>query len=481
MNKGQDSGQKKPVDGFFAEDAGMKAVGRTSAGQGAELRAANPPRLVNLASQALAAVLPDDSHECDALFEGPSWHDTGPADQRLGFWMRRHTALGPRERRWISDRVFEVLRQGRTFEQYLKEATGRLNAQDEASAQGADGAQMRNTGSRESSSALDPGGPRQSFDALIQLADEVLTGQAPDYEAWRMQQAPAVRFSLPDWYWQQLQATHGEAAEALAANLLKPAAIEIRANLLRGKANALAKVLAEAGIPSNPVDGVPTALRLQGRPALARLPQFEAGYFEVQDAGSQAIVDFTGARRGERIIDFCAGAGGKTLALAARMRNQGQILAFDTEDARLAKLGPRLKRARIDIVSQLRLQGANDPRLARYRGWADRVLIDAPCSGSGTLRRHPDLKWRLQPEDIARYQQLQRDILRAALALLRPGGTLVYATCSLLDAENGQQVGWLARDASSTQLQLEANRYWLPADEGGDAFFMARWTLPQAV
>ena len=328
----------------------------------------------------------------------------------------------------------------------------------------------------------------------MRLSEALRTHAEPEaaaYRRWLDQQPPAVRFSLPDWLWEGLAATHGEQAEALAATLLLPAAIEIRSNLLKGKATALQKKLAEAGVAAETVPEAPAALRVTGRPALTRLPLFENGWFELQDAGSQAIAECGAARRGERVIDFCAGAGGKTLALAARMRNQGQVLAFDTDEARLSRLGPRLKRAGVDIVTQMRLKDSTDARLARYQGWADLVLVDAPCSGSGTLRRHPDLKWRLQPQEVAHYRQLQRQIMAAAVRLLRPGGRLVYATCSLLADENETQMAWLAQRAGgalaagvqatdpawpAVSLQHVAQRYWLPQPEGGDVFFMASWT-----
>jgi len=145
----------------------------------------------------------------------------------------------------------------------------------------------------------------------------------------------------------------------------------------------------------------------------------------------------------------------------------------------------------VDIVTQMRLKDSTDARLARYQGWADLVLVDAPCSGSGTLRRHPDLKWRLQPQEVAHYRQLQRQIMAAAARLLRPGGRLVYATCSLLADENEAQMAWLAQRAGgalaagvqatdpawpAVSLQPVAQRYWLPQPEGGDVFFMASWT-----
>ncbi|MDO4683878.1 MAG: RsmB/NOP family class I SAM-dependent RNA methyltransferase, partial [Lautropia sp.] len=314
---------------------------------------------------------------------------------------------------------------------------------------------------------------------------EVLCGLAQVYLDWLRGQPLAVRYSLPDWLWAGLCQTHGEEeAERLAAVLLRPAAIEIRVNLLKGKPAVLQRKLAEEGMTASAVADAPNALRLAGRPALARSPRFAEGWFELQDAGSQRIVETCAARRGERVIDFCAGAGGKTLALAARMRNQGQILAFDTDAARLDRLGPRLARAGVSIVTSLRLDGSEDARLARYQRWADLVLVDAPCSGSGTFRRHPDLKWRLRPEDVSRYQAVQREILQAAVKLLRPGGRLVYATCSLLGEENQQQTAWFSQwlagqGGKAAQLAETSSRYWLPDGEGGDAFFMSEWRSPR--
>lgn len=456
-------------------------------------------RLLGLAADALAAVLPADAAQAERLFATPSpaWGKAAPADQQLGAWLRRHPSLGARDRRWLSDRVYDVLRHGRAYESFLEEG-GRADADGQASA------------------------VWDRLPGLMRLSEALRTSAEPEPEAaayrqWLEQQPPAVRFSLPDWLWEGLVATHGGQAETLAATLLLPAAIEIRSNLLKGKATALQKKLAEAGVAADTVPEAPAALRVTGRPALIRLPLFENGWFELQDAGSQAIAECGAARRGERVIDFCAGAGGKTLALAARMRNQGQVLAFDTDEARLSRLGPRLKRAGVDIVTQMRLKDSLDARLARYQGWADLVLVDAPCSGSGTLRRHPDLKWRLQPQEVAHYRQLQRQIMAAAARLLRPGGRLVYATCSLLADENEAQMAWLAHKAGgvsavggaagaagaaeraadptgsggavgaggvqatdpawpAVSLQPVAQRYWLPQPEGGDVFFMASWT-----
>lgn len=541
-------------------------------------------RLAALAAEALVALLPDDAAEADWLFGGPaagsmvdcsrkagtflaqpdapadeavhsragaagpdasatgqgktapaprlpSWFRQSPADQQLGFWLRRHPSLGPRERRWLSDRVHDVLRNGRAYELFLctpepglskdlsglarqlillsalqamsapmagEVGQGRRKAPEQAAATPCTGTPSAapvvavsrpETVQARADAPADACSPADAPAASApeaQAAGEVMGATADNALAaaflrWQASQPPAVRYSLPDWFWAMLVDAHGEAAAGeLAAHLLKPASVDIRCNLLKGKPAALQKLLAAEGVEAQPVAGVPTALRLSGRPALTRLKAFQSGWFEPQDAGSQLIAETAAARRGEKVIDFCAGAGGKTLALAARMRNQGQILAFDNDDNRLVKIEPRLQRAGVSIVNRVRLNGTTDLRLHRYARWADLVLIDAPCSGSGTVRRHPDLKWRLRPEDIAGYQRLQQEIFRAALALVRPGGRLVYATCSLFAAENRGHEAVFQRMAAqpgqgSARLSLASSTHWLPGADGGDGYFMALW------
>ena len=411
--------------------------------------------LAGHAAAALAALMP-----ADGFRDGVVWPDGPPADQRLADYFRRHPALGKRDRRWIADRVFDVLRQGALYRAFAGGASPTPADLIEVSraAEADDGA------------------------AVGRFADT-----CPE----------ALRYSLPAWLWERLEASHpgGEAA-AIAAALLRPAPVDLRCNLLRGRPEALRQALAERGIDALPVAGASTALRVAGRAALERLDLFEQGWFEPQDAGSQMIADACGARRGERIVDFCAGAGGKSLALAARMRNSGQILAFDTDGERLARLVPRAARAGVSIITSVRIDGVADPRLSRYAGRADRVLVDAPCSGTGTLRRSPDLKWRLHPGLLAYYRQQQQAILAVAATLVRPGGLLVYATCSLLDEENELQVGAFAPPADgrrgpgqapagtvgrsnprpATFVPTEQAR-WLPGPEGGDGFFVAKWEL----
>lgn len=171
------------------------------------------------------------------------------------------------------------------------------------------------------------------------------------------------------------------------------------------------------------------------------MPLFKDGGVEVQDEGSQLLAQIVGAKRGEMVVDFCAGAGGKTLALGCAMRNTGRLYAFDVSDKRLAKMKPRLARSGLSNVHPIQIAHERDARIKRLAGKADRVLIDSPCSGLGTLRRNPDLKWRQTPETITEMAEKQHAILESAARLVKVGGRLVYATCSLLEDENDRIVG----------------------------------------
>ncbi|MGE0310371.1 MAG: RsmB/NOP family class I SAM-dependent RNA methyltransferase [Lautropia sp.] len=294
---------------------------------------------------------------------------------------------------------------------------------------------------------------------------------------------PPVRYSLPDWLWDAFVASHAHEAQALALAMLEPAPIDLRVNPLRTRPGALVATLEAKGIPVEPIAGLANGLRVRGRPALESLDAWAHGGFEMQDAASQRLVALCAPRQGQVVVDFCAGAGGKALAMASRMRNIGQVYAFDPVEARLAALRERAARAGATIVLPVRIADENDARLARYAGRADLVLVDAPCSGTGTLRRHPDLKWRLAPADVAGYVALQRRILRAAAKLVRTGGMLVYATCSVLAEENVAQLDsfGIENDPKYRERPLiELDRdiidgQWLPGRDDSDGFFVGRW------
>jgi 16S rRNA (cytosine967-C5)-methyltransferase len=193
-------------------------------------------------------------------------------------------------------------------------------------------------------------------------------------------------------------------------------------------------------VACEPTPYSPLGLRVFKKPALQNLPLFKDGAIEVQDEGSQLLAQIVGAKRGEMVVDFCAGAGGKTLALGALMRNTGRLYAFDVSEKRLAKLKPRLARSGLSNVHPVVIAHENDAKVKRLAGKLDRVLVDAPCSGLGTLRRNPDMKWRQSVETLGEMRAKQGSILASAARLVRPGGRLVYGTCSILEEENDEVI-----------------------------------------
>jgi 16S rRNA (cytosine967-C5)-methyltransferase len=338
-----------------------------------------------------------------------------PADAGLSAFFRNHPKLGQQDRATVAETVFGILRRKRLLE-YL---TGSRSAPDLVLACWAVllGANLRELQAVASEAAVQ---------ALAEAKRKA--GEPLPY---------AVECDLPDWLIERLLPHLGEAGlRALAAGLLQSAPLDVRVNLMKlSREEALAQLNA-SGMEAQATPLSPAGLRLQGNPAINRHPLFAQGAIEVQDEGSQLLCYLVAPRRGEMVADFCAGAGGKTLALGMMMRSAGRLYAFDVSDKRLAKLKPRVARSGLSNVHVQRIDGERDVRLSRLAGKMDRVLVDAPCSGLGTLRRNPDLKWRQTPQAIEEMRIKQRSILRAAAKLVKPGGRLVYATCSLLEEEN---------------------------------------------
>ena len=334
-----------------------------------------------------------------------------PADQCLSRYFRDHRTLGQSERAFVAETVFAVLRRKRS----LEAAAGSPEPQALIAA-----ALLRVHG--------------LSARALDGLVDEDLSRRIRRLQISAL--PAAVRVDLPDWLWERLAQQHGhDEALRMAQGLLNPAPLDLRVNLARIERSAAHARLAGDGLESDPTRYSPAGLRLAGKPAINRHPLFAEGLVEVQDEGSQVLAWLLAPRRGEMIADYCAGAGGKTLAAAMLMRGSGRVYAMDVSAKRLSALAPRAARAGISNVHALVL-GEDDARARRLAGKLDRVLVDAPCSGFGTLRRNPDLKWRHGPDAIIELAAKQRRILGAAARLLKPGGRLVYATCSILQEEN---------------------------------------------
>lgn len=258
-----------------------------------------------------------------------------------------------------------------------------------------------------------------------------------------LEDAPAcIRGDYPEWLEPHFDALFGEARVDEGAALAKRAPIDLRVNTLKAEVDGVADQLAEFNPVRTPWSPLGLRIRIGAgakSPALHVEPSFLKGHFEIQDEGSQVAALLAAAAPGEQVVDLCAGAGGKTLALAAAMNNAGQLYATDLDKRRLAPIHVRIERAGVRNA-QVITPGPKADHLARMSGKADLVLVDAPCTGVGAWRRNPDAKWRIRPSSLERRLQEQVDVLDRAAGLVRPGGRLAYITCSILDAENGAQV-----------------------------------------
>jgi 16S rRNA (cytosine967-C5)-methyltransferase len=244
------------------------------------------------------------------------------------------------------------------------------------------------------------------------------------------------RHNMPEWLVEPLKAQVGEGFWPLVERLNGGAPLDLRVNTFTDKRADVQHELKLAGIKAVDTPFSPWGLRIEGKPALSGLDAFARGAIEVQDEGSQLLALLLDAKRGEMVVDFCAGAGGKTLAIGASMRSTGRLYAFDTSGHRLESLKPRLARSKLSNVHPSAIAHERDERVKRLSGKIDRVLVDAPCSGLGTLRRNPDLKWRQSPKAVEELTVKQTSILASAARLVKSGGRLVYATCSVLPEEN---------------------------------------------
>ena len=358
----------------------------------------HPNALLNAAADLLRTVL----------------HFEYPADAVVSRYFREHHRLGQRERATLAETVYAVLRLKSLYDHHA----------------------ISGAGPRERRLAiLGLAAPREFVRAALSEAERDWLAACDAADTSLL--PPACHHNLPAWLAERLLQTLGETEfDALAASLLRPAPLDLRVNTLQARRDAVRDELRAAGIDTDPTRYSPWGLRAHGKPAINRSDAFRRGAVEVQDQGSQLLALLTDARRGQMAADFCAGAGGKTLALGAAMRSTGRLYAFDTSAHRLAALKPRLARSGLSNVHPVAIAHERDERIKRLAGKMDRVLVDAPCSGLGTLRRNPDLKWRQTENAITELTAKQTAILTSAARLVKPGGRLVYATCSLLSDEN---------------------------------------------
>ena len=403
-----------------------------------------------------------------------------PADRVFDEWSRASRFAGSKDRAAVSDIVFTVLR--RRAE--LSAATGREDARLLAFA-------ALLLTEENSLSALDAmaDGSRHAPEPLSSEEREVLdAAKLPGEDA-----APWKRLNYPEWLHAEFEQAFGEDLEREMVALLERAPTDLRVNTLKFGRDEAQAALAAAGVQAEPCPWSPWGLRLTARANLPGLAVFREGGIEIQDEGSQLACLLTGAKPGEQVVDLCAGGGGKSLALAAMMENHGQIYACDTDARRLGPLMPRAQRAGVRNLQTRTLgayiEGEPDTDLADMQGHADCVLVDAPCSGTGAWRRNPDARWRLGPETLAGYQSAQDEVLARGARLVKPGGRLVYVTCSLLPSENERRVECFLESHPGFAL-LPWSAFWpeglvpppalpgpglrlSPAATGTDGFFVA--------
>ena len=353
-----------------------------------------------------------------------------PADAVLRNFFGTNRALGQRDRAFIAEAVFCVLRHKRLLEHLVAQPS-----------------------------------PRKLVCAALIKLEGYSLGQLETFlkssdRDWvlglktaNMEALPtAVRLSLPDWLYDRLVAeTSEQEAIAFGRAMLKTAPLDLRVNTLMADREQVLRDLRAGGFHATPTRYSPIGIRVAGKPAINRHELFSTGAIEVQDEGSQLLGYLVAPKRREMVVDFCAGAGGKTLLMGAMMQSQGRLYALDVSEKRLRNLGPRLKRSGLSNVHPQIIASENDIKVKRLAGKIDRVLVDAPCSGLGTLRRNPDLKWRQSPQGIDELAAKQRAILCAAGELLKPGGRLVYATCSVLARENREVVEQFLADRPDFQ------------------------------
>ncbi len=372
-----------------------------------------------------------------------------PADAVANDFFRARRFIGGGDRRAVSDRAWRVLRALRRLAWWIERAgarpTPRLLVAASLALEGWDlgGLHKAFSGGQYAPASLIPP------EAAVLRAVEGHTLEHPDMPR-------AVRLEVPDWILPLLEARFGPSLEAEMAAALQPAPLDLRVNLLKAtREDAQAALLAE-GLDAEPTPLSPWGLRIDGRRAVTSGPAFQSGLVEIQDEGSQLAAALAGAGPDMRVADYCAGAGGKTLALAMQMGNRGHLVACDVSAPRLEGAVRRLRRAGVHNAER-HLLAAGDKWPKRRAGSFDRVLVDAPCTGTGTWRRNPDAPGRLRRRDLDELLPKQAGILDAAARLVRPGGRLIYATCSLLAQENEMQVeGFLQRTPGFRLLPLEA-------------------------
>jgi len=405
-----------------------------------------------------------------------------PADQLISAYLRGRRYAGGGDRREIRNLVYTVLRRRAQIDWWIERDGGRCDSRGRVIAVLLLEARW---GAAELEAAFDGGQYRPVPLSPQERALHVLAGRACGDSA----QPLHVRCNIPAWLEAPFRVVLGEAMERELTALSQEAPVDLRVNTLKASRRQVMARLAASGIATEPTPYSPLGLRLNARVNLGDTPFLREGLVEPQDEASQIAALLVEAQPEESVVDFCAGAGGKTLALAAAMENRGRLVASDVSGRRLARATPRLARAGVTCAEQHVLPAGAGYWPGAEEGGFDRVLVDAPCSGTGTWRRSPEMRWRLGEQDLEAYRDLQARILDRAARLVATGGRLVYAACSLLANEGeGQIREFLYRNPDFEPLPVR--RIWagavggecpakdlflrlLPGRDGTDGFFVA--------
>lgn len=340
---------------------------------------------------------------------------TSPADIQLKRFFREHAKLGVRDRALIAETVYAVLRHRRAIESIATDGVPRKMALLALT-------RFQGISARE-------------LMTILKKSESTWLGEAKSHPA--ANPPIGIASELPDWVIVRLKVFMSDKEiVALGRSMMNPAPLDLRVNTAKGKRDAVMGQLQKGGIVCAATPYSPIGIRLESKISLSQHAAFLEGFVEVQDEGSQLLGLLMEAKRSEMVVDFCAGAGGKSLLLGAVMASTGRVYAFDVSEKRLTNLGPRLKRSGLSNITPQKIDTENDARIKRLAGKIDRVLVDAPCTGLGTLRRNPDLKWRQTDQGVKELNVKQTAILKSASRLVKPGGRLVYATCSFLPDEN---------------------------------------------
>jgi 16S rRNA (cytosine967-C5)-methyltransferase len=368
------------------------------------------------------------------------------ADSTLEKLFFTHKEWGARDRGFISGYVYTIIRFKRRYEYCLGEEVNADNI-------------WKITG------------------AAIAAENIIL----PDWEEWNGLNAETIKQkyeeaklhrsiwqSIPDWLDKMGEKQLGNKWNEELSALNEMAKFAIRVNAIKSNVRTLTQLLKADEVPHTVVEEVPGAVIINARKNFRNYTAYKNGLFEIQDVSSQLVAPALEVKEGMRVIDACAGAGGKTLHIAALMRNSGSIMAFDVSEVKLVELDRRAERAGVRIITT---KPINEEVIAKYNSWADRLLLDVPCSGTGVLRRKPDAKWVLTETFMEEVKQKQQQILQQYSVMLKPGGKMVYSTCSILPAENQEQVkSFLAKNLSFT---LQEEKVVSPAQSGYDGFYIA--------